>query len=67
MKTLMLFSHILCCVGAINWGLVAFLKFNLVEKICMYIPIANLNYVIYGLVALAGIYSLIILLLGRKK
>ena len=45
MKTLMLFSHILCCVGAINWGLVAFLKFNLESelKYSEFVSIANEN------------------------
>ncbi|MBD3273119.1 DUF378 domain-containing protein [Candidatus Dependentiae bacterium] len=60
-------AHVLCSIGAINWGLVAFFRFNLVEFICKYIPIPKLNLVIYGLVFLAGIYSLVILFMCCKS
>jgi uncharacterized membrane protein YuzA (DUF378 family) len=60
-------SNFLCTIGAINWGLVAFLRFNLVEYIAKYIPIPMLNLVVYGLVAVAGFYSLIVLFLSCKK
>jgi uncharacterized protein len=62
MKTLSWFSYLLCTIGAINWGLVAFLRFNLVEFIAKYIPIPMLNLVIYGLVSISGIYSLFVLI-----
>jgi uncharacterized membrane protein YuzA (DUF378 family) len=48
-------------VGAINWGLVAFLQFNLVEKIANMLPIPYLNLVIYGVVALSGVMVLLYL------
>ncbi|MFH1462042.1 MAG: DUF378 domain-containing protein [bacterium] len=66
MKILNWISGLFCSVGAINWGLVAFFQFNVVEFICKYIPIPKLNFVVYGIVALAGIYSLAILLIQTK-
>lgn len=55
MTKLDLIALILVTVGAVNWGLVAF-GFNLVEFIVFGIEI--LAKIIYGLVGLAGLYSL---------
>ena len=51
----------LSAVGAINWGLVAFLKFNLVEFVNRILPIPYLNTLVYTLVAISGIYTLVFL------
>ncbi|MFA5075077.1 MAG: DUF378 domain-containing protein [Candidatus Babeliales bacterium] len=59
MKVLNGIAYFLSAIGAINWGLVAFFKFNLVEFLCNLVNMPNLNAVIYGVVALAGVYSLI--------
>ncbi len=53
-------------IGAINWGLVAFFNFNLVEYIHKMVGIEGLDKVIYGIVAIAGIYKLIVLLMFNK-
>lgn len=60
MKIISFLACVLACIGAINWGLVAFLKFNLVEYIDMLSGNKGLDMVIYGLVALSGVYGLII-------
>jgi uncharacterized membrane protein YuzA (DUF378 family) len=52
------FAKFFAAIGAINWGLVAFLQFNLVEKIADFIKIPYLNMVIYGIVALSGVMLL---------
>ncbi len=57
MKTLDLLSLTLVIIGAINWGLVGFFNFDLVTSVfggSLY-WIAR---VIFGLVGIAGIYSL---------
>jgi len=46
-------------IGAINWGLAAFLNFNLVEFIHSIVPVPYLNIIVYGIVAICGIYTLI--------
>ena len=51
---------ILVLIGAINWGLVAFFKFDLVAALFAgggeFGKISGLSRVIYGLVGLAAIY-----------
>lgn len=47
---------VLVLIGAINWGLVGFFNFNLVSAIVGNGMIAR---IIYGLVGVAGIYSII--------
>ncbi|MCF7899384.1 DUF378 domain-containing protein [Candidatus Babeliales bacterium] len=59
MKFLNGIAFFLSAIGAINWGLVAFFKFNLVEYLSGIINMPNLNAIIYAIVALAGVYSLI--------
>lgn len=48
------FAKFFAALGAVNWGLVAFLQFNLVEKIADLVKIPYLNMVLYGIVALSG-------------
>jgi uncharacterized membrane protein YuzA (DUF378 family) len=58
---------VLACIGAINWGLVAFLKFNLVEYLDMLSGNKGLDLIIYGLVAFAGVYTLIMTFVSLFK
>lgn len=53
-------------IGAINWGLVAFLNFNLVEYVHKLVGVEGLDKIIYGVVALAGLYKLIALFMFRN-
>lgn len=55
------FANLMSAIGAINWGLAAFLRFNLVEYIASILPIPYLNMIVYGVVAIGGIYSLVFL------
>lgn len=45
-------------IGAINWGLVAFYKFNLVEYLDTLSGNKGLDVAVYGIVAAAGVYLL---------
>ncbi len=51
---------VLAGIGALNWGLVAFLNVNLVEKILG--TGTMLTNVVYGLVALSGVVLLVTLI-----
>jgi uncharacterized membrane protein YuzA (DUF378 family) len=62
-----LVAALLASIGAINWGLVAFLKFNLVEYLDMLSGNKGLDLVIYGLVALSGLYTLVMLIVSLFK
>lgn len=47
---------VIVIVGALNWGLVGFFKWNLVEAI---LGIGStMTRVVYGLVGIAGLYSI---------
>jgi len=51
---------ILSAIGAINWGLVALLNFNLVEKLDHLVGAKNLlSRVVYIVIGVAGLYLLI--------
>lgn len=65
MKVIICISNFICTIGAINWGLIAFLHFNFVEYIAKYIPISIFNLIIYGLIGIAGIFSLVILIMNN--
>lgn len=56
MKTLNYIALILVIIGAINWGLIGFFKFNLVDSI--FGSMSGVSRIIYALVGLAGLYSL---------
>ena len=58
MKALNAIALVLAAVGAINWGLVAFLDLNLVAAL---LGGGTLAAVVYGLVALGGLWSLTLL------
>jgi uncharacterized membrane protein YuzA (DUF378 family) len=58
MKKMDVLAAILVVVGALNWGLVAAARFDLVAVIfgLKFGEVSPLSAVVYGLVALAGIY-----------
>ena len=56
MKTLRYIALTLVIIGAVNWGLIGFFKFNLVDTIFMTMP--AISRIIYALVGLAGLYCL---------
>jgi uncharacterized membrane protein YuzA (DUF378 family) len=47
---------IIVIIGAINWGLIGFFKFDLVSFLCGNMSI--LSRIIYAVVGLAGLYQL---------
>jgi len=60
MKILSDLVCLLSAIGAINWGLVAFLNFDLVKetsKLLSMIP--QLDKIIYGVVAVCGVIALL--------
>ena len=60
-----LIAFILVIVGAINWGLIAIFKLNLVTAILGSVPV--LVTIVYVLVGLAGVYCIYLLLNVGKK
>lgn len=56
MKAIDCISLVLVIIGAINWLLIGFLDFNLVSV--LFGSMTWLSRVIYGLVGIAGLYSL---------
>ena len=59
-------AWILATIGAINWGLVGFAKFDLVAWICGG-QTAWVSRVIYALVGLAGLWCIVTLLTRDRK
>ncbi|HET6144252.1 MAG TPA: DUF378 domain-containing protein [Candidatus Acidoferrales bacterium] len=59
MKKLDVLAAILVVVGAINWGLVAIAHFDLVAAIfgMRFGEVSPVSAVVYGLVALSGLYQ----------
>jgi len=58
---------LIASIGAINWGLVAFFKFNLVEyvdKLAGGMGMDTTAQVIYAVVAIAGLLALVSLFRG---
>ena len=63
MKTLDAIVLTLVIIGAINWGLIGFFNFNLVDT--LFGSVNWLTRVIYAVVGVAGIYS--IAFYGRER
>ncbi len=59
MKSIDLVAALLVVVGALNWGLVAVARFDLVAAIfgMTFGEVSALSAVVYGLVGLAGLYQ----------
>ena len=60
---------VLVIIGAINWGLGSLFKFDLVAAVLAgggnFGNVNSLSRIIYGLVALSGIYVIVIYLMNR--
>lgn len=57
MKVIRFLSTLLIIVGALNWGLVGFFQYNLVSDLFGG-EASMLSRIIFGLVGLAGLYSI---------
>lgn len=56
MKTLRYIALVLVIIGAINWGLIGFFKYNLIDSI--FGTMSWFSRIIYALVGLSGLYCL---------
>ena len=56
MKIVDTIALILIIIGAINWGLIGFFQFNLVEAI--FGDMTVLSRIIYGLVGISGLWGI---------
>ncbi len=56
MKTIDTIALILVIIGAINWGLIGFFKFNLVDTI--FGSLSAISRIIYALVGISGLWSI---------
>jgi len=59
MKSIDVVAAVLVVVGALNWGLVAIARFDLVAALfgLAFGQVSGLTAVVYGLVGLAGLYQ----------
>ena len=59
MKKLDVVAAVLVVIGALNWGLVAVARFDLVAALfgMKFGQVSALSAIVYGLVALAGLYQ----------
>jgi len=62
MKLIDVVAAVLVVVGALNWGLVAAARFDLVATLfgLSFGEVSGLTAVVYGLVGLAGVYQAIL-------
>lgn len=56
MKALDYIALILVIIGAVNWGLIGFFQFNLVDT--LFGTMSMFSRIIYALVGIAGLYSI---------
>lgn len=56
MKTIDYVALILVVIGAVNWGLIGFLSFDLVRIVCG--NMTMISRIIYALVGVAGLYAI---------
>ncbi len=60
--------YLLLVVGGLNWGLVGFFKYNLVDKV--FGVESNVGRVVYALVGLAavyGVYTIVSMMASKNK
>ena len=69
MKAIDVLAAVLVIVGALNWGLVAIARFDLVATIfgMQFGEVSGLSAVVYGLVGLAGVYQALTLAGQRRS
>ena len=60
-------SHLISAIGAINWGLVKFFNFNLVDSIVESAQITYLSELLYAGIMIGGIFSVLALFSRRRK
>lgn len=63
MRSLDIISLILVIIGAVNWGLIGFFRFDLVST--LFGNMSSLTRIIFAIVGIAGLYS--ISFLGRDR
>ncbi|MBV7275519.1 DUF378 domain-containing protein [Clostridium thailandense] len=56
MRALDIIALILVVIGAINWGLIGFFGFNLVDS--LFGTMSSFSRIVYALVGIAGLYAL---------
>lgn len=56
MKTIDYLALILIVIGAVNWGLIGFLSFDLVRVVCG--NMTMISRIVYALVGVAGLYAI---------
>jgi uncharacterized membrane protein YuzA (DUF378 family) len=68
MRTIDIVARLLVVVGALNWGLVAVARFDLVAALfgMEFGEVSALTAVVYGLVGLAGLYTAVTSLAGDR-
>lgn len=59
MKFITWLAYFISALGAINWGLVKFFRFNAVEWIAQMIRVNGLADIAYAVIALSGLYAFI--------
>ena len=69
MKAIDVLATVLVVVGALNWGLVAIARFDLVATIfgMQFGEVSPITAVVYGLVGLAGLYHAASLVAGQRR
>ena len=55
MKTVDTIALIIMIIGAVNWGLIGFLKFDLVAA--LFGEMSALSRIVYGLVGISGLWG----------
>ncbi|MEX1995635.1 MAG: DUF378 domain-containing protein [Candidatus Saccharimonadales bacterium] len=60
-------SYVLVVVGGLNWGLIAFFEYNLVDE--LFGVDSTIATVVYGVVGVAALYMLytMLMMMGSKK
>ena len=53
--------HLISAIGAINWGLVKFFNFNLVDYVVMTTQVAYLSELLYAGIMICGMLAIIAL------
>jgi uncharacterized membrane protein YuzA (DUF378 family) len=69
MKTIQLLTGVLVIVGALNWGLIAVARFDLVAALfgMRFGEINALSAIVYGLVGLSGVYQAVTLVTAPRQ
>ena len=69
MKTIDVLTAVLVIVGALNWGLIAVARFDLVATVfgMQFGEVSGLSAVVYGLVGVSGLYQALALVSGQRR